>query len=187
MNPKLLRSDYYNEDYPLNSQEEKEFYLPVCLPYYKIRARAFLLDLDIFGSKSSLSQQVELFLFNSPEKKLPSKSDCEKVSNCDFFEKRFGFLDASLPTNKNNSLLPIYTVIPEIKALQKNISYSQTYLALGKLCDPQMLFINMFKEKPENNLINALIYFPFTPDDIEHVSNDIIIQLAQYYGLCSNK
>jgi hypothetical protein len=45
----------------------------------------------------------------------------------------------------------------------------------------------MFKEKPENNLINALIYFPFTPDDIEHLSNDIIIQLAQYYGLCSNK
>ena len=41
MNYKLLRSDYYNEDYQLNKQEEKEFHLPVKSPYYKVRAKVF--------------------------------------------------------------------------------------------------------------------------------------------------
>ena len=186
MNHKLPRNDYYNEDYSLNPQEEKEFQLSVKDPYYKIRSRVYLLDLDIFGKKEFLQQQVELFLFNTPEKHLPSKSDCRKIFVLDLFEKRFCISDSYSVGLILNPSIPIYSSFPEIKQMRKDLSYNEIYCSLGKLSDTQMLFINMFKDKPENNLINGLIYCPFTPDDIENAENEIIIALTNELSLKSN-
>ena len=186
MNRKLSRKDYYNEDYALNPQEEKEFQLSLKDPYHKTRSRAYLLDLDIFGDKDNLQRQVELFLFNTPEKHLPPKQDCKKLFSTDLFEKRFGLSDAFSSIDPSPLLAPIYSSFPEIKQMRKDLSYEEIYCALSTVADPQMLFINMFKDKPENNLINGLLYFPFTPEDIEHADEEVVIALANEFSLKAN-
>ena len=65
MNYKLLRSDYYNEDYLLNKQEEKEFLLPIKSPYYKVRAKAFLLTGEVFGTWDTFQHLISTFIFTS--------------------------------------------------------------------------------------------------------------------------
>lgn len=95
MNQKIHREDFYNEDYPLNPQEEKEFQMSIKDTYWKIRARAYLLDIDIFGPKEYLQQQIELYLFRPTDKQLPSKRELLRISNIDLFEKKFGLIQDS--------------------------------------------------------------------------------------------
>ena len=43
-----------------------------------------------------------------------------------------------------------------------------------------MLFINVFKENYENNLISSVIYFPYTPKDLLFLNDEIIFSLANF-------
>jgi hypothetical protein len=97
MNHKLHREDYYNEDYNLNSQEEKEFMMPIADPYWLTRSRAFLLENPIFGDKTTMKQNIEILLFNlnnhqnsDLEKVLPSQEDARLKASLDLFEKKYG-------------------------------------------------------------------------------------------------
>jgi hypothetical protein len=88
MNNKLHREDYYNDEYPLNPQEEKEFIMPLQDPYWLVRGRAY------FGDKSSIKQNIEILLFNlnasDLEKLLPSQNEAKIKASIDLFEKKFG-------------------------------------------------------------------------------------------------
>ena len=74
----------------------------------------------------------------------------------------------------------IYNFIPEINQMNKFISYSEIYSAITNFADRQMLFINVFKENYENNLISSVIYFPYTPKDLLILKDEIIFSLADF-------
>lgn len=94
MNNKLHRQDYYNDEYPLNPQEEKEFLMPVQDPYWLIRGRAYLLEIPIFGDKSTIKRNIEILLFNlnssELEKLIPTQNEAKIKASVDLFEKKFG-------------------------------------------------------------------------------------------------
>ena len=99
MNSKLHREEYYNEEYNLNSQEEKEFMMPIADPYWLNRSRAFLLEIPIFGDKTTMKQNIEILLFNfnnnnmvslDLEKVIPSQQEAKLKASVDLFEKKYG-------------------------------------------------------------------------------------------------
>ena len=199
MNYKLLRSDYYNEDYLMNKQEEKEFHLPFKSPYYKVRAKAFSLTGEVFGTWESFQHLISTFIFtsetNEPQIKLrKNKSELHQFYSTDLLQKKFGSssenpesnymnIESSSKNQKDSSIItfpPIYNFIPEINQMNKFISYSEIYSAITNFSDRQMLFINVFKENYENNLISGVIYFPYTPKDLLILNNEIIFSLADF-------
>ena len=200
MNYKLLRSDYYNEDYLMNKQEEKEFHLPLKSPYYKVRAKAFSLTGEVFGTWESFQHLISTFIFtsetNEPQIQLSkNKSELHQLYSMDLLKKKFisttqnsesDYMNVE-PSSQNNqiesSLInfpPIYTFIPEINQMNKLISYPEIYSAITNFADRQMLFINVFKENYENNLISSVIYFPYTPKDLLFLNDEIIFSLANF-------
>ena len=179
MNYKLLRSDYYNEDYLMNKQEEKEFHLPLKSPYYKVRAKAFSLTGEVFGTWESFQHLLSTFIFTSETndssiKLRKNKTELHQFYSTDLLQKKFSSLpqnsesnymniESSSKNQKDSSIInfpPIYNFIPEINQMNKLISYSEIYSAITNFADRQMLFINVFKENYENNLISSVIYFP---------------------------
>ena len=211
MNYKLLRSDYYNEDYLLNKEEEKEFRLPLRSPFYKVRAIAYNLTGEVFGTWESFQHLISTFIFtsetNEPKIKLhKNKSELHNLYSLDLLEKKFLTdqmnITPIVTTNSLKEILnlnfpPIYKFIPELNQMNKNLSYSEIYSALSYFADRQMLFINVFKENYENNLISGLIYFPYSPQDLLILNDDIILSLANFvhilettkekFSMCSNQ
>ena len=200
MNYKLLRSDYYNEDYLMNKQEEKEFHLPLKSPYYKVRAKAFSLTGEVFGTYESFQHLISNFIFtsetNEPQIKLrKNKSELHKFYSTDLLQIKFTssssensetYMNIEPQPNQNpkdSSIInfpPIYTFIPEINQMNKSLSYPEIYSAITNFADRQMLFINVFKENFENNLISGVIYFPYTPKDLLFLNDEIIFSLANF-------
>lgn len=85
--------------------------------------------------------------------------------------------------SKESSIInfpPIYEFIPEINQMSKLITYPEIYSAISNFADRQMLFINVFKENYENNLISGIIYFPYTPKDLLSLNDSIIFSLANF-------
>ena len=194
MNYKLLRSDYYNEDYQLNKQEEKEFHLPVKSPYYKVRAKVFFLTGEVIGTWDTFQHLISTFIFtsetNEPQIKLrKNKFELHQLYSQDLLQKKFVSpnseqnLDNINNISKDSSIInfpPIYDFIPEIKLMSKKITYPEIYSAISNFADRQMLFINVFKENYENNLISGIIYFPYTPKDLLSLNDSIIFSLANF-------
>ena len=194
MNYKLLRSDYYNEDYVLNKQEEKEFYLPLKSPYYKVRAKVFFLTGEVLGTWDAFQHLISTFIFtsetNDPQNKLrKNKLELHQLYSQDLLQKKFISSNSDLNLininniSKDSSIInfpPIYDFIPEIKQMNKNLSYPEIYSAISNFADRQMLFINVFKENFENNLISGIIYFPYTPKDLLSLNDSIIFSLANF-------
>ena len=196
MNYKLLRSDYYNDDYILNKQEEKEFLLPIKSPYYKVRAKAFLLTGEVLGTWDTFQHLISTFIFtsetNEPQIKLrKNKSELHQLYSEDLLQKKFNSSNSDLinidnNTSKDSSIInfpPIYDFIPEINQMNKLITYSEIYSAISNFADRQMLFINVFKENYENNLISGIIYFPYTPKDLLSLNDSIIFSLANFTNI----
>ena len=201
MNYKLLRSEYYNEDYLMNKQEEKEFHLPLKSPYYKVRSKAFSLTGEVFGTWESFQHLISTFIFtsenNEPQIKLhKNKSELHQLYYTDLLQKKLGShvpnnsesnymnIETSSPNSKESSSIinfpPIYNFIPEINQMNKLLSYPEIYSAITNFADRQMLFINVFKENYENNLISGIIYFPYTPKDLLSLNDEIIFSLANF-------
>ena len=216
MNYKLLRSDYYNEDYLMNKQEEKEFHLPLKSPYYKVRAKAFSLTGEVFGTWEIFQHLISTFIFTSEtndiqNKLRKNKSELHQFYSTDLLQKKFSSsipnsesnymnIEPSSKNQKDSSIInfpPIYNFIPEINQMNKLISYSEIYSAITNFADRQMLFINVFKENYENNLISGVIYFPYTPKDLLFLNDEIIFSLADFtkilqltkekFSNCSNR
>jgi hypothetical protein len=85
--------------------------------------------------------------------------------------------------SKESSIInfpPIYEFIPEINQMSKLITYPEIYSAISNFADRQMLFINVFKENYENNLISGIIYFTYTPKDLLSLNDSIIFSLANF-------
>ena len=197
MNYKLLRSDYYNDDYILNKQEEKEFLLPIKSPYYKVRAKAFLLTGEVLGTWDTFQHLISTFIFtsetNEPQIKLrKNKSELHQLYSEDLLQKKFISSNSDLinldntNSSKDSSIInfpPIYDFIPEINQMNKLITYSEIYSAISNFADRQMLFINVFKENYENNLISGIIYFPYTPKDLLSLNDSIIFSLANFTNI----
>ena len=195
MNYKLLRSDYYNEDYLLNKQEEKEFHLPLKSPYYKVRAKAFLLTGEVLGTWDTFQHLISTFIFtsetNEPQIKLrKNKFELHQLYSQDLLQKKFSssnseqnLINIDNNISKDSSIInfpPIYEFIPEINQMSKIITYPEIYSAISNFADRQMLFINVFKENYENNLISGIIYFPYTPKDLLTLNDSIIFSLANF-------
>ena len=196
MNYKLLRSDYYNEDYQLNKQEEKEFHLPIKSPYYKVRAKVFFLTGEVIGTWDTFQHLISTFIFtsetNEPQIKLrKNKFELHQLYSQDLLQKKFtsSNSDQNLINNIDNNISkessiinfpPIYEFIPEINQMSKLITYPEIYSAISNFADRQMLFINVFKENYENNLISGIIYFPYTPKDLLSLNDSIIFSLANF-------
>ena len=208
MNYKLLRSDYYNDDYILNKQEEKEFLLPIKSPYYKVRAKAFLLTGEVLGTWDTFQHLISTFIFtsetNEPQIKLrKNKSELHQLYSEDLLQKKFISSNSDLinldntNSSKDSSIInfpPIYDFIPEINQMNKLITYSEIYSAISNFADRQMLFINVFKENYENNLISGIIFtniLQITKEKFPNISNrefvDILRQkLYDIYYLCED-
>lgn len=204
MNHKLLREDYYNEDYTLNSQEQQEFLMPTKDPYWLVRSRACLLNLPIFGEKSHLQQNIEIQLFESkpnidgilisPAEMLPNNSQVKNFVTIDLFHKEGGEIEKSSFDDTFFESLPGYkkvvshitNLIPELKLMRK-LSYPEIYACISRLADPHMVFINMFKADPGNNLVTGIIYFPFTPHLVNSINlnPNFILEFSKYLKLTS--
>ena len=197
MNYKLLRSDYYDEEYLLNKQEEKEFHLSIKSPYYKVRSKAFLLTGEVLGTWENFQHLISTFIFtseaNEPMIKLKkNKFELHQLYNQDLLQKKFITSDSNFinieetnisQNSKDSSIInfpPIYTLIPELNDMNKLISYPEIYSAISNFADRQMLFINVFKENYENNIISGIIYFPYTPKDLLTLNDSIIFSLANF-------
>ena len=176
MNYTLLRSEYYNEDHKLSIQEEKEFYLPLETPFYKLRNQAYYYLHEVFGTKEEFSKKISQYFFESEN---PNKNYSSNTTN-DILEENFHFLI------EKKEKFPIYNFIPELKDMKKNLSYEEIYSYLSNFCDPQMLFINVFKEKYENNLINAIIYFPYTPEDLQYFDKNFLKIFCKNFSININ-
>jgi hypothetical protein len=83
------------------------------------------------------------------------------------------------------SIPPIYNYIPELKLMKKNLTYPEIYSSISRLADPYMVFINMFKQEPENNLITGIIYFPYTPKLVQdlNINPCFLVNLSSYLRL----
>jgi hypothetical protein len=177
-------------------------------PYWITRARAFLLEIPIFGQKSVIKQNTEILLFtvhDHVEKELPSSNDVRLNSNVDFFEKIYGRNDEKsiikIYPEKNNyenkalievietlpgyrkENIPVYNVVPELKTMKKSLSYVEIYLALSRFVDNKMMFINLFKKNVNINIASAVVYIPYTPLMLENASNYFIRSFANYLRL----
>jgi hypothetical protein len=76
--------------------------MPVKDPYWLVRSRSFLLEIPIFGEKSHIQQNIELYLFNlnstiQSEKSLPSIEKAKQKSTLDLFEKKYGRSNENYP------------------------------------------------------------------------------------------
>jgi hypothetical protein len=174
-------------------------------PYWLIKSRSYILDIPIFGEKAYLQQNIELLLFLSSSldspKSISSSTDARMKAHFDLFEKKYGRVEMSdkngkliitsvesyymhLPGYKQN-VPPIYTYIPELKLMKKNLSYPEIYTSLSRLADPYLVFVNMFKQEPVNNLLTGLVYFPYTPKLIQDLSvaPSFLVNLASYLKL----
>ena len=195
MNYKLLRSDYYNEEYTLNKQEDKEFHLPLKSPYYKVRAKAYSLTGKVFGTWESFQHLISTFIFtsdtNEPQIKLKkNKSELHQLYSKDLFQIKFASDNnpetdnMNMENSQDSSFIinfpPIYKFIPEINQMNKLLSYPEIYSAITNFADRQMVFINTFKENFENSLISAVIYFPYTPKDLLSFNDEIILSLSNF-------
>jgi hypothetical protein len=80
---------------------------------------------------------------------------------------------------------PIYNYIPELKFMKKNLTYPEIYSSLSRLADPYMIFINMFKQDPENNLNTGIVYFPYIPRLIQNLNihPSFLVSLSGYLKL----
>lgn len=94
MNRKLLREDYYNDEYKLNEQETLEFITPICDPYWMVRSRAYLLQVPIFGLKSEIQRKIEKLLFKQQNINLSKETNDLKHEEV-------------LNANSNNSILTL--------------------------------------------------------------------------------
>jgi hypothetical protein len=74
--------------------------MPIKDPYWLIRSRAFLLEIPIFGEKSTIKQNIEILLFNlnnnnsdasiETDKIIPSKNESKLKASIDLFERKYG-------------------------------------------------------------------------------------------------
>ncbi len=85
--------------------------MPLQDPYWLIRGRAYLLEIPIFGDKSTIKQNIEILLFNlnsgEMEKLLPSQNEAKLKASLDLFEKKFGkgdvnFSEIGMSINQGN-------------------------------------------------------------------------------------
>ena len=143
MNYKLLRSDYYDEEYLLNKQEEKEYHLSIKSPYYKVRSKAFLLTGEVLGTWENFQHLISTFIFtseaNEPMIKLKkNKFELHQLYNQDLLQKKFITSDSNFinieetnisQNSKDSSIInfpPIYTLIPELNDMNKLIEVRVT-------------------------------------------------------------
>ncbi len=89
-----------------------------------------------------------------------------------------------LPKYKRN-LLPIYYHIPELKLMNRKLSYQEIYDSLSILADTQLVFINKFKINSDMSLTCGIIYFPYTPNILDCVNCpvNLIKNLGSYLKL----
>ena len=78
---KLVRSDYYNEEYPLNEQEYKEFNFPKVDPYWRVRALLYSFSLNPLGDKTALLRRVESLLFENYLYKRSGDEELREISD----------------------------------------------------------------------------------------------------------
>jgi len=82
--------------------------MPICDPYWLVRSRAYILNLSLFGKKSTLQQSIELLLFNNKgnEIELTSYEDSKQKIQVDLFEKIYGSGNQKLePKHKSKNSL----------------------------------------------------------------------------------
>lgn len=73
--------------------------MPIIDPYWLVRSRAFMLEIPIFGEKSSMQRNIELSLFNSLNtqdiSRIFSMSEESKIkASIDLFERKYRKIDA---------------------------------------------------------------------------------------------
>jgi len=161
---------------------------------------------NLLSNNTNNTQKFQKLFYSSSSNEFKSKSIL------DLYEKKFGFREDNYSQYNIGKIIvlikfflenlkkcenlpgfkkinqPIYTFIPELKLMKKFLSYPEMYCVLSKLADPQMVFINMFKENPKNNLISGIVYFPYTPSILENpnINTEFITNLSKYLGINCN-
>lgn len=167
-------------------------------PYWLVRAKALNNNLAFFGSYAELQRLYQNHLLGNLAQREDEPQLQEKyssIASADPFEKKFGVTDLSWIETQNQAShvkknLHISSYIPEIKKINKNLSYTEIYSSIIKFTDPHFVFVNMFKPNPQENLISAVVLLPYSPEILSSLSYDnglnFIMNLAKYLNLQCN-
>lgn len=94
---KLVRKDYYDDEYILNEQEFKGNGIILIFfqfsfielnflrfdPYWKIRSTCYNLNINCFDTKEALARSIDEFLFKNYLHHRPSNADAKDLSQTD--------------------------------------------------------------------------------------------------------
>lgn len=167
-------------------------------PYWLVKAKALHNNLTFFGSYAELQRLLQSHVLGNISQRDDEPQIQEKyasIASADPFEKKFGLTDLSWIESQNQTThikksLHISNYIPEIKKINKNLSYSEIYSSIIKFTDPHFVFVNMFKPNPHDNLISAAVLLPYTPEVLSSLSYEnglnFVMNLAKYLNLQCN-
>ncbi|KRX09647.1 hypothetical protein PPERSA_09317 [Pseudocohnilembus persalinus] len=194
MNPNLVRSELYEDDYIFNEQEFKEFHLVQTDPYWKARTTCYLLSINCFGDKQDLIQRAQALLFNNYLHKKPQTSQLRESAELDLelivskLHCKTGKYDhikeIEVPYEENevieekifNAKFP-WDIVPELSKIKKNLSYPDIYRGIVPLMRSTMIFYNHFASE---DALTGVVGFPYTIKMLDYLSP------PQLYSLVKN-
>lgn len=212
MNYKLSIQEYPSFTNYL-SKKDMINYGEIKVPYWQVRIVMLSLNLPLFGLLESQHSLLYNSLFNGSNNENLSISSLlnselfdtnnEKIQSLlslNPFLKYIANIDNktnvdnkdSILYNNSKKQLNIYTIIPEIKKINKNLTYTDLYSLLSSFCDNKLVFINIFKENPNENLISAIVVFPYSPEFINNLNMynikdvGLILSFAKLSGIPFN-
>lgn len=160
------------------SKEELSFLHIQKDSYWSINGHCLHNKLSLFGDLPEKAKEYYKYLFyktGTSTKQSHNDNDSHhfpaETVTVDPYETCFGEKtksevrkdDSSLPISP---ILPIYNLIPEIKKINRKLSYSELYNILSLFSDNKLLFINIYKNNSYENLVSAVCLFPILPVDI---------------------
>ena len=189
MNYKFAKQEQSSVDNYFTSSEITFFSLQKD-PYWYIRGNCIEKNIGIFGSLYEQVVSLQNYLFINETNNQEKRSLINKyfyICSEDPFEKKYGL---STSTSSIIKSIPIYQYIPEIRKINKELSYKELYSSISELSDQNLVFVNVFKPDAFENFISAVTLFPYTPEDLDYVDNvqmnNFIMNLSKYLSLHCN-
>ena len=191
MKQKQLRSISPEAAYPLLSLDNKEYAPPKLTPYCKIRALAKLFGLPLTQSRKDLTIAVGRKVFfdsgfvKPKSKELLKHYETEMFANLRVPEDQPEIETCPIPEVKETKLLS--TIFNnELWNLQKTkVGSEELYKCLGEFTRPTMIFYNCSRAAPFLSNLTPIIYLPYVPDSIEHLSVPFVKSFTKYLGFFS--
>jgi len=165
------------------SKEELSFLNFQKDPYWIINGNCLQNKICLFGDFSEKAKEYYKFLFfkSGVSKQNHDSNFLIDLITVDPYELYFGGKSKIVGTKEDPNICPIYSLIPEIKKINRKLSYSELYNSLSLYSDSKLLFINIYKNNSYENLASAVCLFPILPRDISKLNKLLCLDI----DLCS--